>query len=84
MVKKDIEERALNFSIRIVNLCKILRENGGTGYDLSQQLSSHRFLPYYKKSHVWRNFNRECAIPKERVSRGIRSRKIVLKLRRAC
>ena len=38
MVKKDIEERALNFSIRIVNLCKILRENGGTGYDLSQQL----------------------------------------------
>lgn len=38
MVKKDIQERTLNFSIRIVNLCKFLRENGGTGYDLSKQL----------------------------------------------
>ncbi|NEP13595.1 MAG: four helix bundle protein [Symploca sp. SIO2C1] len=38
MVKKDIQERTLKFSIRIVNLCKILRENGGTGYDLSKQL----------------------------------------------
>ena len=38
MAKKDIRERTLNFSIRIVNLCKFLRENGGTGYDLSKQL----------------------------------------------
>jgi hypothetical protein len=28
----------LEFSIRIVNLCKFLRENGGTGSDLSKQL----------------------------------------------
>lgn len=35
MVKKDIEEMILNFSIRIVNFCKFLRENGGIGYDLS-------------------------------------------------
>ncbi|AFZ55190.1 CHP02436-containing protein [Cyanobacterium aponinum PCC 10605] len=34
----DISERTLSFSIRIVNLCKFLRENGGTGYDLSKQL----------------------------------------------
>jgi hypothetical protein len=33
MTKKDIQERTLNFSIRIVNLCKFLRQNGGTGYD---------------------------------------------------
>ena len=38
MANKDIQERTLNFSIRIVNLCKFLRENGGTGYDLSKQL----------------------------------------------
>ena len=38
MPKKDIQERTLKFSIRIVNLCKFLRENGGTGYDLSKQL----------------------------------------------
>lgn len=38
MAKKDRQERTLNFSIRIVNLCKFLRENGGTGYDLSKQL----------------------------------------------
>ena len=38
MAKKDIQESTLNFSIRIVNLCKFLRENGGTGSDLSQQL----------------------------------------------
>ncbi|MEY3401874.1 MAG: four helix bundle protein [Anabaena sp. CRKS33] len=38
MIKKDIQERTLNFSIRIVKLCKFLRENGGTGYDLSKQL----------------------------------------------
>jgi hypothetical protein len=38
MAKKDIQERTLNFSIRIVNLCKFLRENGGTGSDLSKQL----------------------------------------------
>ena len=38
MVKKDIQERTLNFSIRIVNFCKFLRENGGTGYDISKQL----------------------------------------------
>ncbi|BAZ85572.1 MAG: four helix bundle protein [Dolichospermum sp.] len=38
MANKDIKERTLNFSIRIVNLCKFLRENGGTGYDLSKQL----------------------------------------------
>ena len=38
MTKKDIQERTLNFSIRIVNLCKFLRQNGGTGYDLSKQL----------------------------------------------
>ncbi|NES17947.1 MAG: four helix bundle protein [Symploca sp. SIO3E6] len=33
-----MQERTLNFSIRIVNLCKFLRENGGTGYDISKQL----------------------------------------------
>jgi four helix bundle protein len=38
MVNKDIQERTLNFRIRIVKLCKFLRENGGTGYDLSKQL----------------------------------------------
>ena len=38
MAKKDIQKRTLNFSIRIVNLCKFLREKGGTGYDLSKQL----------------------------------------------
>ena len=38
MPKKDIQERTLNFSIRIVKLCKFLRENSGTGYDLSKQL----------------------------------------------
>jgi four helix bundle protein len=38
MARKDIQERSLNFSIRIVKLCKFLRENGGTGYDLSKQL----------------------------------------------
>lgn len=38
MSKKDIQKRTLNSSIRIVNLCKFLRENGGTGYDLSKQL----------------------------------------------
>ncbi|NEO91479.1 MAG: four helix bundle protein [Moorea sp. SIO3G5] len=38
MTKKDIQERTLNFSVRIVNLCKFLRQNGGTGYDLSKQL----------------------------------------------
>ena len=38
MAKKDIQERTLNFSIRIVKLCKFLRENGGTGSDLSKQL----------------------------------------------
>ncbi|WP_107670254.1 four helix bundle protein [Cyanothece sp. BG0011] len=38
MAKKDIQQRTLNFSIRIVKLCKFLRENGGTGYDLSKQL----------------------------------------------
>jgi len=38
MANKDIQERTLNFRIRIVNLCKFLRENGGTGYDLSKQL----------------------------------------------
>ena len=38
MAKKDIQERTLNFSIRIVKLCKFLRENGGTGYELSKQL----------------------------------------------
>ena len=38
MAKKDIQERTLNFGIRIVNFCKFLRENGGTGYDLSKQL----------------------------------------------
>ncbi|TAE60113.1 MAG: four helix bundle protein [Nostocales cyanobacterium] len=38
MANKDIQERTLTFSIRIVNLCKFLRENGGTGYDLSKQL----------------------------------------------
>ncbi|WP_293030805.1 MULTISPECIES: four helix bundle protein [unclassified Moorena] len=38
MRKKDIQERTLNFSVRIVNLCKFLRQNGGTGYDLSKQL----------------------------------------------
>ena len=38
MANKDIQERTLNFSIRIVNLCKFLRERGGTGYDLSKQL----------------------------------------------
>ena len=34
MAKKDIQNRTLNFSIRIVKLCKFLRENGGTGYDI--------------------------------------------------
>jgi four helix bundle protein len=38
MPKKDRQERTLNFSIRIVKLCKFLRENGGTGSDLSKQL----------------------------------------------
>ena len=38
MTKKALQERTLKFSIRIVNLCKFLRENGGTGYDLSKQL----------------------------------------------
>jgi len=38
MPKKDLQERTLKFSIRIVNLCKFLRENGGTGYDISKQL----------------------------------------------
>jgi len=38
MVKKDLQERTLKFSRRIVNLCKFLRENGGTGYDISKQL----------------------------------------------
>ena len=38
MAKQDIKERTLKFSIRIVKLCKFLRENGGTGYDLSKQL----------------------------------------------
>ncbi|NEP37756.1 MULTISPECIES: four helix bundle protein [unclassified Moorena] len=38
MTKKDIQERTLKFSVRIVNLCKFLRQNGGTGYDLSKQL----------------------------------------------
>ncbi|NES00543.1 MAG: four helix bundle protein [Symploca sp. SIO1B1] len=38
MSRKDLQERTLNFSIRIVNLCKYLREYGGTGYDLSKQL----------------------------------------------
>jgi four helix bundle protein len=38
MAHKDIQERTLNFSIRIVKLCQFLRENGGTGYDLSKQL----------------------------------------------
>ncbi|MEA5574932.1 four helix bundle protein [Anabaena sp. UHCC 0451] len=38
MANKDIQERTLNFSIRIVTLCKFLRKNGGTGYDLSKQL----------------------------------------------
>ncbi|HAC65630.1 MAG TPA: four helix bundle protein [Cyanothece sp. UBA12306] len=38
MDKKDIKKRTLKFSIRVVNLCKFLRENGGTGYDLSKQL----------------------------------------------
>ncbi|AOY84222.1 four helix bundle protein [Moorena producens JHB] len=38
MAKKDIQERTLKFSVRIVNLCKFLRQNGGTGYDLSKQL----------------------------------------------
>jgi hypothetical protein len=30
MTKKDIQERTLNFSIRIVNLCKFLRQKGVT------------------------------------------------------
>ncbi|EGJ31583.1 MULTISPECIES: four helix bundle protein [Moorena] len=38
MTKKDIQERTLKFSVRIVNLCKFMRQNGGTGYDLSKQL----------------------------------------------
>jgi four helix bundle protein len=38
MPKKDRQERTLNFSIRIVKLCKFLRENGGTVSDLSKQL----------------------------------------------
>jgi four helix bundle protein len=38
MANKDIQQRTLDFSIRIVKLCKFLRENGGTGYDLSKQL----------------------------------------------
>ena len=38
MAKKDIQERTLNLSIRIVKLGKFLREHGGTGYDLSKQL----------------------------------------------
>ncbi|WP_017295195.1 four helix bundle protein [Geminocystis herdmanii] len=37
-MEHDISKRTLSFSIRIVNLCKFLRENGGTGYDLSKQL----------------------------------------------
>jgi four helix bundle protein len=37
-MENDISKRTLSFSIRIVNLCKFLRENGGTGYDLSKQL----------------------------------------------
>ncbi|MGD1700232.1 four helix bundle protein [Dapis sp. BLCC M229] len=32
------KSKSLNFSIIIVKLCKFLRENGGTGYDLSKQL----------------------------------------------
>ncbi len=38
MSKQDIQERTFNFSVRIVKLCKYLREKGGTGYDLSKQL----------------------------------------------
>ncbi|MGD1805234.1 four helix bundle protein [Dapis sp. BLCC M126] len=38
MAKKDIQDRTLNSTIRIVKLYKFLRENGGTGYDLSKQL----------------------------------------------
>jgi four helix bundle protein len=38
MAKTDIQERTFKFSIRIVKLCKFLRERGGTGYDLSKQL----------------------------------------------
>ena len=38
MAKTDIQERTFKFSIRIVKLCKFLREKGGTGYDLSKQL----------------------------------------------
>lgn len=37
-MEHDISKRTLNFSIMIVNLCKFLRKNGGTGYDLSKQL----------------------------------------------
>jgi four helix bundle protein len=38
MVKKDIAERTFNFSIKIIKLCKYLREQSGTGYDISKQL----------------------------------------------
>jgi four helix bundle protein len=38
MAKTDIQERTFKFSIRIIKLCKFLREKGGTGYDLSKQL----------------------------------------------
>ena len=38
MARLEIEERTFKFSIRIVKLCKFLREKGGTGYDLSKQL----------------------------------------------
>ena len=38
MTKKDIQERTLSFSIRIVKLCKFLREKDGIGYELSKQL----------------------------------------------
>ncbi len=38
MSNKDIVERTFQFSIRIVKLCKFLREKGGTAFELSKQL----------------------------------------------
>ena len=38
MSRQDIAERTFQFSIRIVKLCKFLREKKGTAYDLSKQL----------------------------------------------
>ncbi|NET57747.1 MAG: four helix bundle protein [Symploca sp. SIO2E6] len=38
MANKDIQEKTLNFSTKIVNICNLLRENGGIEYDLSKQL----------------------------------------------